>query len=204
MPLDINNIKPKNGTMHCYLWENDNINLPLTMYYSIEIPLEPFDSGHDYVEQPCETLLAIEWILFRDNNGQQIKNWKSLVKKEFQLSYEDETAEGSIYLGSEHCQFNSYLRFTEILGTTLDIDLKLAINFNIDTVNLPSNGLVHLKTKVNFQGLLLYPPDNLPTFKNIPTPLTILEKFIDPEAYERELNSYKNPNVNWGQLKPKR
>lgn len=204
MPLDINSIKPKTGTMHSHLWENDNINLPLTLYYAIEIPLSPFNSGHDYVDQPSETSLTIEWILLKDNNGRQIKNWAELNGKQFMLTYEDETAEGSIYLGTEHCQFNTNIRFTGLQGTTFDLDLDITPNFNIDTINLPENGLIHLKTKVEYQGLLLYPPDILPSFINVRDPLTIAQSFIDLDVYDKQFVDYANQHVRWRQLKPRK
>ena len=205
MTLDIQDIKPEKGTLKCNLWENSNIELPLTLYYSIEIPLEPFNSGHDYVRQPVKTNIGIDWIKFSDkSNLQNERNWKSLVGQTFTLSYNDESAEGSIYLGSEHCQFNSQITFLSLSGTVFEIELVLNVDFNIDTVNLPENGNFAIKTQLDFQGLLLYPDSSLPTIASAKDVMTILSNFIDMSSYNQNFDNYDNPNVKWRQLKPKR
>ena len=54
--------KPGVGRIAYHWFENRNISLPLTQFHVIEIPLEPFNSGLEYEEQPVETSLLFEWI----------------------------------------------------------------------------------------------------------------------------------------------
>jgi len=205
MSLDITQIKPLKGQFNCNLFENATIGLPLTLYYSIEIPLQIFNSGHEYVSQPVDTSFAIEWIRFiGKSNELQEKNWTNLVGKEFDLSYENETAEGSIYLGTEHCQFNSVIIFLSLNDTTFGVELQMAIDFNIDTINLDQGGFVKIKTQIDFEGLVLYDNSSLPSFESIKDPLDIIGKFIDLNVYQSTLTKYENPNSEWKQLKPKR
>jgi hypothetical protein len=205
MRLDIEQIKPLKGQFKCNLFENVNIGLPLALYYSIEIPLQTFNTGHDYVSQPVDTSFGIEWIRFVDKSDElQEKKWTNLVGKEFELSYDNETAEGSIYLGTEHCQFNSIINFLSLHDTTFDIELQMAIDFNIDTVNLDENGFVKIKTQVDFEGLVLYDNSFLPSFDNQHNPLDIIGNFIDLNVYQSTLTKYENTNVDWKQLKPKK
>lgn len=205
MSLDITQINPLKGRFYCTLFENASIGLPLALYYSIEIPLQTFNSGHNYVSQPVDTSFAIEWIRFIDqSNNIQEKNWKSLAGREFELSFDNETAESSIYLGAEHCQFNSIINFLLLTDITFDIELQMAINFNIDTINLDETGFVKIKTQLDFEGLILYDSKYLPSFKNQTSPLEIIGKFIDLNVYEPMLTKYENPNVDWKQLRPKR
>lgn len=204
MPLDINKIHPQKGEFSCNLWENSYIGLPLTLFYSIEIPLLPFDTGHDYVDQPATTSIAMDWLKFiNPSTGDNEKNWKNLTEKEFLLTYEGDTGEGSIYLGSEHCQFNSRIKFLSLQDTTFDIQLTLNVAFNIDTINLPDNGEFIIKTQVEFKGLLLYDTKSLPTVAKTKNEIQLIEKFIDIDAYQTQLAPYDNPNVQWRQLKPK-
>jgi len=203
MPLDVKQIKPQKGEFTCNLWENSHIGLPLTLFYSIEIPLEPFDSGHDYVEQPATTSIVIEWLKFFDPvTGQNERNWKYLLGREFLITFEDETGEGSIYLGTEHCQFNSLIKFLSISGTTFEIELTLNVAFNIETINL-EEGQFTIKTKLDFQGLLLYDNVSLPTVAITENPMILIANFIDTESYQPDLINYDNPHVHWRQLKPK-
>jgi hypothetical protein len=203
MTLNINDIHPLKGELSCHLWENSHTNLPLTLFYSIEIPLQPFNSGHDYVDQPTDTTIMIEWILFRDGqNNHQERNWKNLLGRKFNLSYNDETAEGSIYLGAEHCQFNSEISFLSLSGTTFEIELKMAVDFNIETSNLDEDGLVKIRTHVDFDGLRIY-HTQLPTLQRTDNQRALINKFIDSNVYNADITRYENNTVNWKHIKPR-
>ncbi len=203
MTLNIKDIQPLKGQMSCNFWENLNINLPLTLYYSIEIPLQPFNSGHDYVDQPTNTTIMLEWIIFSDERDEyQERNWKNLVGKKFNISYDDETAEGSIYLGAEHCQFNSEINFLSLSGTTFDIELTMAVDFNIETSNLDEDGFVKIKTQVDYDGLRVY-HTQLPTFQKADNQLALTGKFIDLSVYQADFTRFGNKNVDWKHLKPR-
>ena len=205
MPLDVRDIKPLRGKLTSNLSENSHIGLPLTLFYSIEIPLEPFDSGHTYVDQPTSTSIVIEWIKFINTvTGQNERNWKDLAGNKYLISYDNDTGEGSIYLGSEHCQFNSLFRFLSLTDTTFDIELTLAVEFNIEANNLDENGQFSIKAQVDYEGLLLYDNNSLPTFSKFNEPMTIISDFVDETAYEPELTNYDNPHVQWRQLRPRK
>lgn len=203
MTLNIKDIQPLKGQMSCMLWENSHINLPLTLYYSIEIPLQAFNSGHDYVDQPTNTSIMLEWIIFNDGqNGHQERNWKNLVGRQFNLSYDNETSEGSIYLGAEHCQFNSQINFLSFNGTTFDIELKMAVDFNIETSNLDADGFVKIKTQVDYDGLRVY-YTQLPTFQKSDNQLALIGKFIDLSVYQTDITRFDSESVKWKHLKPR-
>ncbi len=204
MPLDINHIQPQHGTMHACLWENTHTGLPLSLFYTLEIPLQPFDTGHEYVDQPASTSIMIEWINFSPlGSSKNISNWKYLLGNEYVISYETQTGEGSIYLGTEHCPFNSSIRFFSLEENTFELELTLAVDFNIETKNLPENGLFKLKTKVDYNGLLLYNNSVLPSLKITNEPMNVIAGFIDASVYETSLVPYDNGYVLWQQLRPK-
>ena len=203
MPLDTRKIKPLKGKISCALWENSFIGLPLSLYYSIEIPVEPFDTGHDYVDQPSDTSFVIEWIKFSGEKGEQEKNWKNLTGRKFSLSYGDSNAEGSIYLGSEHCQFNSIVKFNKLNGVVFDVDLNMSIDFNIDTINLPNDAILRIATTVEFEGFNLYPPEMLPSFLTQGEPMHLIQEFIDPTVYDSNLKPVAIGQTQWQRLSPK-
>jgi hypothetical protein len=169
----------------------------------MEIPLQPFNSGHNYVNQPTNTSIMLEWVILRDKiNNNQERNWRNLVGRKFDLSYEDETAEGSIYLGSEHCPFNSQINFLSIDQMTFDIELKMAVGFNIETSNLPEDGLLKMRTKVDFDGLRVY-HKQLPTFQKAENKIALTGEFIDLSVYQAEFTQFDNEKVDWKHLKPR-
>ncbi len=50
------------GRIEHYWFENEHIGLKRTRFHRIVIPIEPFDSGLEYVQQPEHTELVIDWI----------------------------------------------------------------------------------------------------------------------------------------------
>ncbi|MDF2192758.1 hypothetical protein [Paraflavitalea sp. CAU 1676] len=200
--MDINALKPEKGTLGCHLWENKHIRLPLSLFYAIEIPLSPFDSGHDYVPQPTETAILMDWLkLTHGAKGTNEKNWKHLAGKEFFIADAKDTGSGSIYLGSEHCPFDANLKFLSLEHTTFDIELTLAVDFNIETINLDPNGKFTIRTKVDFEGFMLWDNESLPTVAKVQDPMKLLPEFIDLAAYHNKLDGHKQ-RKNWRQLTP--
>jgi hypothetical protein len=56
------NARPRMGTIEHFWFENSQAGLARTLFHRIVIPLEPFDSGLEYVAQPESTEVVIEWI----------------------------------------------------------------------------------------------------------------------------------------------
>lgn len=196
MELNIKDIQPLNGYMNCYLFENPHNDLPLRLYYMVEIPIHPFNTGHEYVNQPFSTKFIIDWIIFNDEkNRVQERNWKNLVGKTFNLSYENQNAEGTIYLGTEHCQLNTEMHFLSLSETTFDVELKMDINFNIKTKNLDSDKRVKIKTQVDFEGLKVC-HNKLPTFQKAISKMALTKKFVDLSVYQTEFRDFKTKHDN--------
>jgi len=87
--------KAQPGKAEKYWFRNERIGLENTLFHRIYIPLEPFDSGLKYEDQPVETEIVIEWLKLDlvdpDNlDGIEVSN----------RAYED--AEASIYIGHAH------------------------------------------------------------------------------------------------------
>jgi hypothetical protein len=87
--------RPLEGTIEHYWFENEHVGLARTLFHRIRIPFEPFDSGLDYVSQPEETELVVEWI----NLG--LDDPAALDGVEIAMGQTPDV-EASIYLGSAH------------------------------------------------------------------------------------------------------
>ena len=53
------------------------------MFYDITIPLEPFDSGLEWEEQPVHTEFRLEFVRL------PIKDWRDLDGKSFEVAQDD-------------------------------------------------------------------------------------------------------------------
>jgi hypothetical protein len=87
--------RPLEGTIEHYWFENEHVGLARTLFHRIRIPFEPFDSGLDYVSQPEETELVVEWI----NLG--LDDPAALDGVEIAMGQTPDV-EASIYLGAAH------------------------------------------------------------------------------------------------------
>ncbi|MBB1319925.1 hypothetical protein H5123_20090 [Shewanella sp. SR43-4] len=87
--------KALKGSIEAYWFENENIGLENTQFHRISIPLEPFDSGLDYEEQPVKTEIILDWYKLGISSPDDLDGLN--LKHE---SYPD--AEGSIYVGTAH------------------------------------------------------------------------------------------------------
>jgi hypothetical protein len=120
--------KAKEGTIEHYWFENEHIGLKNTLFHRITIPLEPFDSGLDYVEQPEDTLLIIEWI----NLG--LKDPSLLAGVEI-TSEATEDVEASVYIGAAHNWTDIHsLRLKELAPNKYEIRGKVTVEFENEMV----------------------------------------------------------------------
>jgi hypothetical protein len=139
-------LKPAPGQMRAHLYQNPGIGLPPTLFYDITIPLEPFDCGLEWEEQPVHTEFSLEFIEL------PVDDWRDLDGRSFDLAPGD--AEGSIYLGGAHNPVDvQTLRFTRLAGTALRIDCTLFCDFEAEMVGVSL--LVPLTADVEFQGLIV-------------------------------------------------
>jgi hypothetical protein len=122
--------KPQTGRIEKYLFENETIGLKKTLFHRIYIPLLPFDSGLDYVEQPEETEIVFEWFSLNLKDPDNL-NGLDLNHK----NYPD--AEASIYVGSAHnwCNIN-HLIISKIKEEIYQLKIDIEIDFEAEGVAL--------------------------------------------------------------------
>ncbi len=144
IPADRFQSKP--GTMRAHLFQNLAIGLGPTLFYDLEIPLEPFDSGLEWEAQPVETAFRLEFLRL------PARDWRDLDGTSVDL--EQEEADGSIYLGGAHNPVEIWrMRFTRLEQTTFRIDCALYCDFEFEMV--ADNLDLELAATVDFQGLVV-------------------------------------------------
>lgn len=116
------------GEIESYWFDNENINLKKTLFHKITIPLKPFDSGLDYVDQPEKTEFIFDWYKLNIKNFEEIESL-NLSSRNYPSS------EASIYIGSVHnwCEVE-YLKFKSIGNNRFEIKGKIKIDFEIESL----------------------------------------------------------------------
>ncbi len=90
--------RPLKATIEHYWFENAHIGLARTLFHRIVIPVEPFDSGLDYVHQPESTKLVVDWI------NLALEDPSALDGVEISMGQTPDV-EASIYLGAAHNRY---------------------------------------------------------------------------------------------------
>jgi hypothetical protein len=162
---------PVVGTIEACLFENRFIDLAPTLFYNITIPLEPFDSGIEYEDNPVETAFSLDFL------NLPARDWRALDTQTYELSPEESDA--SIYLGGAHNPVNvERLQFTHRQGLQFKIECRLFCDFEAEGVG--DNRTVELTATLDFTGLRL----ELGAGQSSEQLQTLLNALIEPAAYQ--------------------
>lgn len=136
--------KTNRGSMHAFVFENRNIDLEPTLFYGIQIPLKPFNSGLDYEPQPVKTSFCFEFIKF------PVIDWRSFDGQSFQVEQDD--SDGSVLIGGAHNPVDiNLIRFTRAENFRFHIDCTLFCDF--ESEGIADNASVQLSADIGFDGL---------------------------------------------------
>src|SRR5215831_2306247 len=166
--------KPKRGSMHAFVFENRSINLEPTLFYSIDIPLKPFNSG-------LKTSFSLEFIRI------PVVDWRRLDRQSFEIAQDD--SDGSIYIGDAHNPVNiSQIKFRRVGNFMFRIDCTLFCDFESEGV--ADNAQVELSADIRFEGLRVL-LDPAYTEENIMKAIEIAARRGEKQAlkYVKEVNS---------------
>lgn len=116
------------GQIEAYWFENESIGLPKTLFHRITLPLDSFDSGLDYEEQPISTSIILDWYELGLDKPEDLDRLDLA-----HVQYPE--AEGSIYIGGAHnwCVVNELL-ITKLELGSFSLDGTLCIEFENEGV----------------------------------------------------------------------
>ncbi|MFK8011126.1 MAG: hypothetical protein AB8B80_03730 [Marinicellaceae bacterium] len=123
-----NKTKAQKGKVEIYWFKNKIIGLEKTQFHRIIIPLEPFDSGLDYDEQPVLTELVLDWYELNMDNPLELDGMNLS-----HACYPE--AECSIYIGCAHnlCDVKKLL-FSKINNNTFNLIGSVVVEFENEGV----------------------------------------------------------------------
>jgi hypothetical protein len=135
--------RPLGGYIEHYWFENESIGLARTLYHRVVIPFEPFDSGLEYVAQPEETELVVEWAKLdledpSDLNGVELSMDKL------------QGVEASIYLGGAHNW--TQLRQFSLTETEAGFRVSCVAVIDFETEGVGKNEALDFQTTAVYKG----------------------------------------------------
>ena len=118
-------LRPATGTLTAKLFENARIGLGLSVFFYIEIPVEPFDYG----DSTHRTSLRLDFIEL------PVRSWRELKGREFSFPTNPDPGfiDGSLYLDGAHNPADvTLIRFGEPNTDVVPIAIKGSLDFTIE------------------------------------------------------------------------
>lgn len=174
-PFDYNLIVPKSGKINGLIFENDHVNIPITLFYSIEIELEDFKIDDEVIE----TSLILDFISF------EINDLKELENRSFKFPMHPETGyiDASVYiLWTHHPVSVSKITFGQLDNGYI----SASIDYNIEYLHSNVQDLVFrtLSTTLKLDKLSIYSEILAPNQDNFANAIKLMTKFHNIERLE--------------------
>lgn len=175
--LNSNSIIPLRGKMESIIFENKNIGLQRSIFYSLSISLKPFN----YESEPVSTSLELEWINLNTTN------WRGLENKEFAFPLNPKAGyiDASIYLSSEHIYVDiTKIIFGKISENNIEVQIFGSINFNTSGHKNCKNTKFNIRTTITYEALTLYQDILEPIEKNLKKATEVAQQYVELEDFD--------------------
>lgn len=168
--------------MDANIFHNPHIGLKPTLFYNIDISLEPFRLEQDALdvefENEVNSSFMLEFIRFN------VKDWRKLNRQTFYLKPDD--VDGSIYISYAHNPVDiQQITFREKSGNRFIVDCVLFIDFEVEGSGYQNTTVVFKDLPLQFEGLRIdVEIVNLPEW-NSETAQSFAKVFVNLQAYEK-------------------
>ena len=181
-PVEI--LKPLKGTINALIFENTFINLPKTLFFQIEIPLQPIDMaklGDENRGENHETSFRLESIKLAIHNLQELEN-KTFT---FPINPEEGYIDGSIYLFDVHNLVDTtQITFGKFQNQNISINIKLRIDFEMEGTDYATTKYLDVETELSLGELLIASDLLQPTKENLQNTKSLVQQFIEIEHFD--------------------
>ncbi len=181
-PVEI--LKPISGTLNALIFENSLINLPTSLFFNIEIPLEPINMAKlwdDDEDENYETSFRLDGIKLG------IKSLKELENQTFTfpINPEEGYIDGSIYLFDVHNIIDvTNITFGEFQNQSIPIKITLRIDFEFEGTDYATTKYINFETDLALGELLIANDILQPSEENLKNVQSLVEQFIDIDKFE--------------------
>jgi hypothetical protein len=173
----IEKFKPMPGVMEANIWDIFRPERVQLTYY-ITIPVEPFDSGFEWEEQPFETDFCLRRINF------PIKDWREFDGKSFTGLDIDDSECYIPYQNSQDALKIEKISFRRRGGSKFQLICDLAWHYGYDENMDHLKQMVHLDVEIEYIGLSFgfWPSETL----TVEQARQYAAQFVNLEAYDPE------------------
>jgi hypothetical protein len=177
-------LKPLEGTLNAMIFENSFLNLPKTLFFKIEIPLQAMDMSkiaEDITNKNYQTSFQLDWIKLNISSLQDLEN-KTFT---FPINPDEGYIDGSIYLFDVHNIIDvTSITFGKINNKKIPIKTVLSIDFELEGTSYATTKFLDFETELNL-GELSIPIDILtPNTENFENAKALVAQFIEIESFE--------------------
>lgn len=181
-PVEI--LKPLKATINALIFENTFINLPKTLFFQIEIPLEPITMaklGDENRGENHETSFRLESIKLAIRNIQELEN-KTFT---FPINPEEGFIDGSIYLFDVHNLVDTtQITFGKFKNQKVFIKIKLRIDFEMEGTDYATTKYLDFEIELSLGELLITSDLLQPTKENLQNAKSLVQQFIEIEHFD--------------------
>jgi hypothetical protein len=177
-------LKPLEGTLNAMIFENSLLNLPKTLFFKIEIPLQTIDMSkiaEDITNKNYQTSFQLDWIKLNIHSFQDLEN-KTFT---FPINPAEGYIDGSIYLFDVHNMIDSNsITFGKFKNQKIPIKTVLRIDFELEGTSYATTKYLDFETELNL-GELSIPIDILtPNTDNFENAKALVAQFMEIESFE--------------------
>jgi hypothetical protein len=177
-------LKPLEGTLNAMIFENSFLNLPKTLFFKIEIPLQAIDMSkiaEDITNKNYQTSFQLDWIKLNIHSLQDLEN-KTFT---FPINPIDGYIDGSIYLFDVHNMIDTTnITFGKFNNQKIPIKTVLRIDFELEGTGYATTKFLDFETELNL-GELNIPTDILtPNSENFENAKALVEQFMEIESFD--------------------
>lgn len=118
-------LNPTIGTLTARLFSNEHVGLPLTLFFDIDLPVQPFE----FDGEPQETSIRLEFIEL------PVRDWREIFGRTFRFPINPEPGyiDGSVYIGNVHNPVDvTQIRFAQASGSRVAIVADICVDFTYE------------------------------------------------------------------------
>jgi hypothetical protein len=177
-------LKPLEGKLNAMIFENSFFNLPKTLFFKIEIPLQSIDMTklcEDITDENYQTSIQLDWIQLDIRSLQDLENKTFTFPINPEIGYID----GSVYLFDVHNIIDTKsISFGEFKNQKIPLKTTFRIDFELEGTGFATTKYVDFETELILGELSIATDILTPNQENFGNAKALVQQYIDIENFD--------------------